>query len=540
LAGQDTQTPPLLNAIYEQITRAAAGYRGDDLVDCSDIFYDYVEDQVVTDGSLRYPDLVRDEIPEGYRLRLQNLYNKFVNSQDHLREQLVLSRVHQQGLHADLLAAEHERERLVSTLGESDKKRRGAKARCAAEVIVSKLRADLTAAMDHLDRQTEVVSSKDHTIQLVTEKSQVAQVRLKYAEDKITHLNAKLQRERDRRLRITKELLDEQVRVQDRHESEIQRLKQEAQDEQVRVQDRHESEIQRLKQEAQDEQVRVQDRHESEIQRLKQEAQDAQEQLDTLRGAMSQLHADGRSPLDHDHSARYRQPTTPLPPERIHDTGTPPCNSPSQDQEGSSTHQDPTSEVTQDHWAALKKLFERMRQGEYNSAPDAVKPNSEQQESRLQDELAVTKEQLCLAEEEVLTMRRDQDQSREALRELKTHIFSLQFEWEMCKAMLREAQDARRSNMTKLAEVIGLLRVSQAESEASQFRCSQVTFLCAALRERVTELEAKVKKPTGVIAGYFNLNDPEITPVHTDSETHSRCPTGPGTGMCAHPIYAVL
>jgi hypothetical protein len=55
-----------------------------------------------------------------------------------LREQLKLSHAHQQELHADLLAAEHERERLVSTLGESDKKRKGAKARCVeAEVIVS-------------------------------------------------------------------------------------------------------------------------------------------------------------------------------------------------------------------------------------------------------------------------------------------------------------------------------------------------------------------------------------------------------------------
>ena len=310
----------------------------------------------------------------------------------------------------------------------------------------------------------------------------MAHVRLKCAEDKITHLNAKLQRERDRRLRKTKELLDEQVTVQDRHESEIHRLKQ--------------------------------------------EAQDAQEQLDTLRGAMSQRHADGRSPLDHDHSA-------------------PPINCPGQDQEGPSAHRDsyPTSEVIQDHRAALQKLFEWVRQEDYESAPDAVKPNREQQESesRLQDELAVTKEQLRLAEEEVLTMRRDQDQSRESLRELNSLLLSLRSEWEMCKAMLREAQDARLSNTTKLAEVIELLRLSQAESEASQSRCSQVTFLCATLQERVTELEAKVKKSTSVVAGYFNLNDPEITPVHTDSdsETHSRCPMGIGTGMFAHPIYAV-
>lgn len=484
----DTRTPPLLNAIYEQITRGAAGY--DDLVDGSDMSYVYVEDHVITDGSLRV-DLAHDEIPENYRLRLQNIYTQFVNSQDFLREQLELSRAYQHDLHAEILAAERERERLVSTLEKSDKKRLGAKARCAeAEVIVSKLRADLTAARNHLDRQTEVASSKDHIIQSVTEESQVAHVRLKYAEDKITHLNAKLQRERDRRLRKTKELLDEQISVQN---------------------------------------------GQSEIHRLKQEAQDVQEQLDTLR-AMSRLHADIRSPSDHGHSARYLQSTTgpydacqpPLPPERIHDTGTPPT-SPAIDVDSStkspyppSQHQDQTSEVTQDHWAALEKLFERMRQEESESAEDAVKPNSEQQERRLQGELAMTKEQLCLAEEEVLTVRRELDQSREALREVIAHIASLQSEWEMFKAMLRETQDARRSSMAELAEVIGLLRVSQAEWEESQFRCSQVTFLCMALQERVTELEeAKAMYPA-------------ITPVHT-GPSRSNCPREVGTGMCALP-----
>jgi hypothetical protein len=331
---QDTQTPPLLNAIYEQITRCAAGYN--DLVDSGDITYDYVEDQAVADGSVRYPDFAHDQIPEEYRLRLQSIYTQFVDSQDCFREQLEVSRVHQQELHADLLAAEYERERLVS-------KRQRAKARCAeAEVTMSKLRADLAAAMDHLDRQTEAASSKDNIIQSVTEKSQVAHVRLKYAEDKIAQLNAKLQHERDRRHRKTKELLDEQVRVQDLHESEIIRLKQ--------------------------------------------EAQDAQEQVDTLIGVMSELHADGRSPLGDDPSARHQEPTTrpydncqpPLPPERIQDTGTgtPPISpatnapcTPSHRREDSSTLRDPTPEVTQDHRVALKKLFERMRQEENDSPP---------------------------------------------------------------------------------------------------------------------------------------------------------------------------
>ena len=459
----DTRTPSLLNAIYEQITRGAAGY--DDLVDGSDLSYVFVEHHVITDGSLPV-DLAHDEIPENYRLRLQNIYNQFVNSQDFLREQLELSRVYQHDLHAEILAAEHERERLISTLEKSDKKRLGAKARCAeAEVIVSKLRADLTTAMNRLDRQTEVASSKDHIIQSATEESQVAHVRLKYAEDKITHLKAKLQRERDRRLRKTKELSDEQIRVQN---------------------------------------------GQSEIHRLKQEAQDVQEQLNTLQ-AMSQLHADARSPSDHGHSAHYRQPTAgpydacqpPLPPERIH---YPP-----------SQHQDPTSEVTQDHWAVLEKLFERMRQEDSESTEDAVRPNSEQQESRLQDELAVAREQLCLAEEEVLTVRHELDQSREALREVMARIASLKSEWDLFRAMLRESQDARCSSMAELAEVIGLLRVSQAEWEESQFRCSQVTFLCTALQERVTELEeAKAKCPV-------------ITP-----------DTDIGTGMCALPDLRYL
>ena len=67
--------------------------------------------------------------------------------------------------------------------------------------------------------------------------------------------------------------------------------------------------------------------------------------------------------------------------------------------------------------------------------------------------------------------------------------------------MLRESQDARRTSLTKLAEFVELLRVSQAESESwmaeaeeSRFKCSQVKSLCAALHERVTELETEVKK----------------------------------------------
>jgi len=699
---QDTRAP-LLNAIYEQVSRGTAGY--DDFVGGSDISYGHnIEGQVTTDGSIRYPDLAHDEIPEGYRLRLENMYFQFVDSQDRLREQLKLSRVHQQELNAEILAAEHERERLVFTLEESDRKRRGAKARYAeAEVIVSKLRADLTAAMDRLDRQAEVASSKDHIIQSATEESQVAHVKLKYTEDKIMHLNAKLQRERDRRRRKTKELLDEQVRFQDLHESEIRRVEQEALDEQVRVQDHHESEIRRLRQEALDEKVRVQGRHESEVHRLEQEAldekvrvqgcheseihrleQDAldeqarvqdrheseirclkqealdeqvrvqdhheseirrlrQEALDEkvrVQGRHesevhrleqdaldeqarvqdrheseirclkqevldeqvrvqdhheSEIHRLEQEALDEQvraqdrHESEIRHLEQALDEQvRVQDLRESKIRRLGQEaldeqvkvqgrheseirrlgqealdaQEQLDTlrgtiSQQQESHHLQDELAATKgrlSLAEKelltvrsdleQRESRLQDGLEATKKqlcsakeevltmgrNMEQQKSHLQDELAATEGQLSVAKEEVLILRHDLDQSRERLREVKTHIVFLQSEWEM--RTLREAQDARRSSMTELAEVIEHLRVSQAESEESQFRCSQVTFLCASLRQRVTELEANVEK----------LTCPAITPVHADSESPSRscCITGTGTGMCAHSIYAVL
>jgi hypothetical protein len=172
LAVQDTTTPLLLNAVYEQITHGTARYN--DLVGCSDPSYKHNEDQTIADGSLGYSYLAYDEKLEKYTLRLQHIYGQFTDSKNSLRQQLELSRAHEQKLHTDLLAAEHECERfkaLVSTLDESDKTRRvwreipaNAKARYAeAEVTVSKLRTDLIAAVgrvcsvqEQLYRQTEL------------------------------------------------------------------------------------------------------------------------------------------------------------------------------------------------------------------------------------------------------------------------------------------------------------------------------------------------------------------------------------------------
>jgi chromosome segregation ATPase len=104
---------------------------------------------------------------------------------------------------------------------------------------------------------------------------------------------------------------------------------------------------------------------------------------------------------------------------------------------------------------------------------------------------------------------------------VETHVRALEHELDSCHATVREAQDAQYTSEVKFTEATQLLRVHQAESESlmakaeeSEFKCSQVTLLCAALRERVTELEAKVEK----------LKSARKYRTHFNS--HSRRPTG--------------
>jgi hypothetical protein len=156
-----------------------------------------------------------------------------------------------------------------------------------------------------------------------------------------------------------------------------------------------------------------------------------------------------------------------------------------------------------------------------------VNPNERERESlrdeivRLQEQLVVAKKKQRIAEEEARDVRRELDQSKETLREaeedgrgvrreldqskatlreVETHVMALEYELGLCQATLRKAQDARHASKVELDEVAQLLRQHQAESEssmaraeASQFKFSQATLLCAALQERVTELEAQVK-----------------------------------------------
>jgi hypothetical protein len=256
---QDTQTPPLLTAIYEQITRAT---EYDYLAQREDLSNEHKNGQVITDASPGYSHLAtrlsdhesnpRDALAprkssqrgawtreleaERRRLRVEHIHAKLTNSQRILRQQLEALRAREEKSRADLII-ERECQRskvLVSASEASDKERRGweelaatAKAQCAeAENTAFKLQVDLTAAIDRnrdiqekLDHQLTLASDKDRVIQSIMEGSQVAHTKLKCAEDKIARLENELQQEKDRRPCETKEILDKQG-----HDAEIRRV----------------------------------------------------------------------------------------------------------------------------------------------------------------------------------------------------------------------------------------------------------------------------------------------------------------------------
>jgi hypothetical protein len=178
-----------------------------------------------------------------------------------------------------------------------------------------------------------------------------------------------------------------------------------------------------------------------------------------------------------------------------------------------------------------------MHQVEPESAEDVR--SSERDETRLQEELIATKEQLRLAEEDVRDLRRELGQSRESLRELRLMSGTLSMSWISVRRQSEKRKMHSTPARTKFTEATQLLLVrvhpGQAESESSTARAeesqpksSQITFLCAALRERVTELEAKVKKLTSV------------RQYRAHSNSRSRCPTGTCTGMLASDLRCLV
>jgi len=156
---------------------------------------------------------------------------------------------------------------------------------------------------------------------------------------------------------------------------------------------------------------------------------------------------------------------------------------------------DPDSDVVKDQQAKLQEMIEYMRRPEPGSAQD-VRLNGHD-DRPLEEQLATTAEQLRLAEEEVLTLRRDLDQSRNSVWDVETRSSDVVNSY---RTKLSKTEDARRALENKFVEAVENLRLrsaeletSMVEVEASTFKCSQFIFLSAALQERVDELEGEVK-----------------------------------------------
>jgi chromosome segregation ATPase len=179
----------------------------------------------------------------------------------------------------------------------------------------------------------------------------------------------------------------------------------------------------------------------------------------------------------------------------------------------------------------MEDFIERMRQLEIDRAQEIK--SSEQDKHHLQEELAVTREQLRLMQEDVINTRSDLDREKEARRELEAYAKGVEHELDKCQTKLQDVRDAHRTEVIRYVEAAELLRLRSAdveslkvEAEATQFRCSQVTFLSSALRERVTDLEAEVKtlKCTQRRSG--------TTPASTDSDLICPGDTGLRSSDC--------
>jgi len=471
---------------------------------------------------------------EKCRLLVQRIYAKFVHARDTLRQQLQDSRVREQELHANLLAIEQERDKfkaLVSTLEASDKKWRGIAtatgARCLeARMTAFKLRAGLRAAkfrtrnvQEQLETQTRLASGKDPVIQSITEESHALYAKLKDAEHEIARLDAELQQERERSkvLIFTLEASDKKRREWEERTAAADGRCSDAKTTAFNLRaDLATAMAQaRVVEEQLDRQTKLASGKDLVIQSITEESQVLHTKL---KDEIARLDAELRRERD--------RGQLPLPPEQIlglgppvlsaFDPNSPPIYSPSSspclplpDRGGPSSRQtarlyrtsapfDQASDVAKSQQAALQELLERMLQLESESAQ--LVNSGKHDEKRLQGKLAGTKEQLRLAEEELLHVRRDLKRSRETLREVETRARDVTHELDMCRVKMREGQDTRRSLRFKLDEAAELLRLrsaeldsSKIEAETSQFKCSQITFLSVALQERVTELEAELK-----------------------------------------------
>ena len=170
------------------------------------------------------------------------------------------------------------------------------------------------------------------------------------------------------------------------------------------------------------------------------------------------------------------------------------------------------------------------RRPDPRSAQDA-NPNG-YNDRHLEEHLATTIGQLRLAEEEVLTLRRDLDQSRKTICDMANRTDDVINSY---RTKLSETEDVRRALEDKFAEAVETLRLrsaelkgSMVEVEASQFKCSQLMLLSAALQERVDELDGEDR----LLKGSRDCPAPTVAP--------SPPSFVPNTGMVSPPSTKTL
>ena len=158
---------------------------------------------------------------------------------------------------------------------------------------------------------------------------------------------------------------------------------------------------------------------------------------------------------------------------------------------------DQVSDVTKDHRTALRELIHRACELGSESSQDmmSTKPDN----SRLDEELEATTEQLRSVEEEVAALRHNLDQSRILTREAESQVRDLAHKLENCQAELQESRVKRHAGNLRFVKVVERLRLrsaalesSRQEVDALRLRYSQAKSLSAIQLDRIDELEAQL------------------------------------------------
>ena len=145
----------------------------------------------------------------------------------------------------------------------------------------------------------------------------------------------------------------------------------------------------------------------------------------------------------------------------------------------------------------MEDLLDRMCQLECERAQEVE--SSERKRKRLEEELAATGEQLCLARDDVLILRGGRKLNAKQLLNAKQQAkYTI-----LCLYWMRVRRSCKRSKMCATQSRSSLLSscvytVQEAESlkvelEETQIQCSQVRLLSAALRESVSDLEGELR-----------------------------------------------